>query len=192
MDANPVARAGIGGSGNVGLNDVSTRTWDDTNKNFVPDCDFANFKANGECGNVANQNYGTKVFTQSFDPEVTEGWGNRQYEWNLGVSVQQELFPRVSATIGYYRTFFDPKKFGTPEAAAEQSSVWGRPLPQKTLYLHGNQDGLFPLTDEQLHNEVRPLVAADATAIMVSGVGHFMLVEKPHVVNRYILDFIRS
>ena len=98
----------------------------------------------------------------------------------------------LQATIGYYRTFFDPKKFGTPEAAAEQSSVWGRPLPQKTLYLHGNQDGLFPLTDEQLHYEVRPLVAADATAIMVSGVGHFMLVEKPHVVNRYILDFIRS
>ncbi|HEY4409842.1 MAG TPA: alpha/beta hydrolase, partial [Acidimicrobiia bacterium] len=96
------------------------------------------------------------------------------------------------ATIGYYRTFFDPKKFGTPEHAAEQASVWGRPLPQRTLYLHGNQDGLFPLTDEQLHNEVRPLIGPNADVVMVSGVGHFMLVEKPAVVNRYILDFIKS
>jgi hypothetical protein len=106
LDANPVARAGIGGSGTVGLNDVSTRTWNDANKNYVPECDFANFAKNGECEAVANQNYGTKKFTQSFDPSVSQGWSNRPYEWNFGLSVQQELLPRVSATVGYYRRWF--------------------------------------------------------------------------------------
>ena len=36
----------------------TTRSWTDSNDNYVPDCDLGNFGANGECGAVANQNFG--------------------------------------------------------------------------------------------------------------------------------------
>ena len=40
-----------------------------------------------------NQNFGKEVFTKSFDPELIHGWGKRTYNWEMGVSVQQELVP---------------------------------------------------------------------------------------------------
>jgi pimeloyl-ACP methyl ester carboxylesterase len=122
-------------------------------------------------------------------------------DWSPGYDASDDLVKakdcmrppgHLQATVGYYRTFFDPKKFGTPESAAEQAAAWGQALPQRVLYLHGNHDGLVPLTDEKLHNEVRPLIGPNAEAVMVSGVGHFMLVENPAAVNRYILEFIKS
>jgi hypothetical protein len=36
----------------------TTRTWTDSNHNFSPDCDLGNFGVNGECGAVANSNFG--------------------------------------------------------------------------------------------------------------------------------------
>ena len=35
------------------------RSWADANGNFVPDCNLANRAANGECGPLANQNFGS-------------------------------------------------------------------------------------------------------------------------------------
>ena len=53
-----------------------------------------------------NQNFGKEVFTKSFDPEFINGWGKRTYNWEMGVSVQQELMPRVGVTVGYFRRSF--------------------------------------------------------------------------------------
>ena len=72
----------------------------------MPDCDLANPAKNGECGAMANQNFGKNVFSRTFDPALTEGWGNRPYNWEMGASVQQELVPRVSVNVGYYRRWF--------------------------------------------------------------------------------------
>src|SRR5688500_495055 len=37
------------------------------------------------------------------DPEITEGWGVRPYNWQFGASVQHEILPRVSVDVGYNR-----------------------------------------------------------------------------------------
>ena len=53
-----------------------------------------------------NQNFGKDVFTKSFDPDLIHGWGKRTYNWEMGISVQQELLPRVGLTVGYFRRWF--------------------------------------------------------------------------------------
>ena len=53
-----------------------------------------------------NQNFGKEIFTKSFDPDLIHGWGKRTYNWEMGVSVQQELLPRVGVTVGYFRRWF--------------------------------------------------------------------------------------
>jgi hypothetical protein len=72
--------------------------------NFIPDCDLNNPAANGECAAMDNQNLGKPVFVRSFDPNYVEGWGNRANNWSMGVAVQQEIVPRVSATFSFNRT----------------------------------------------------------------------------------------
>ncbi|PYR02789.1 MAG: hypothetical protein DMG00_28095, partial [Acidobacteria bacterium] len=37
---------------------TANRSWNDTNRNYYPDCDLGNFQANGECGALDNQNFG--------------------------------------------------------------------------------------------------------------------------------------
>jgi hypothetical protein len=53
-----------------------------------------------------NQNFGKEIFTKSFDPELIHGWGKRTYNWEMGVSLQQEVLPRVGVTVGYFRRWF--------------------------------------------------------------------------------------
>src|SRR5262245_13086188 len=40
-----------------------TRSWNDVNRNYVPDCVLENPLANGECGNLSNPAFGTLTFT---------------------------------------------------------------------------------------------------------------------------------
>ena len=81
----------------------TTRSWSDTNKDYVANCDLANPAKNGECGALDDQNFGKEVFSRSWDPGFVTGWGTRPYSWSTGLSVQQELFPRVSVAVGYFR-----------------------------------------------------------------------------------------
>ena len=46
------------------------------------------------------------MFNRTFDPDFIHGWGNRPYNWELGVSVQQEVVPRVSVNVGYFRRWW--------------------------------------------------------------------------------------
>jgi hypothetical protein len=84
----------------------ATRTWSDTNRNFVPDCNLVNVAANGECLALSNANFGTVVRGSTFDPDLVEGWGNRNYNWEFSTSVQQRLLPRVAVDIGYFRRWY--------------------------------------------------------------------------------------
>ena len=96
LDMNPIVRTSTN----------STRGWNDADRDFVPDCDLMNREANGECARLDNQNLGRPVFNRSFDPNFVGGWGSRPYNWSLGLAVQQELAPRVSATVSFNRNWW--------------------------------------------------------------------------------------
>ena len=90
-----------------------TRAWTDANQNFVPDCDLLNpaaqdLRASGGdlCGVLSNTNFGKNVLTNNFDPGLLNGWGVRPSDWNLGVSIQQQIGPRSSVDVTYSRRWF--------------------------------------------------------------------------------------
>ena len=84
----------------------ATRNWNDANRNFVPDCDLINPAANAECGAISNRNFGSTRPGVAYDPDITEGWNKREYNWQFSAGVQRELVPRVSLDVGYFRTWF--------------------------------------------------------------------------------------
>ena len=64
---------------------------------------LTNPAAQADCGPEANPNLGLPVFARTYDPNFISGWGHRPFNWELGVSVQQQVLPRVSVNAGYYR-----------------------------------------------------------------------------------------
>jgi hypothetical protein len=84
-----------------------TRTWTDRDNDYVADCDLSNPLAQTTtvdfCGQISNLAFGTDQFNTTQDPALLSGWGVRSSDWQVGVSVQQELLPRVSMEFGYYR-----------------------------------------------------------------------------------------
>ena len=85
------------------LTSSTTRTWTDANGNYVPDCDLLNRGLNGECAAIGTAAFGTNAFTSDLDPDLRNGWGVRPGDWQVGVSVQQQILPRVSVEVGYNR-----------------------------------------------------------------------------------------
>ena len=90
------------------------RTWTDANRNFNPDCDLYNplahdlRSAGGDfCGEISNLAFGTGTLSNSFDPDLVNGWGVRPSDWSLSVSVQQQLLARASVEIAYHRRWFN-------------------------------------------------------------------------------------
>jgi hypothetical protein len=91
-----------------------TRTWIDANSNFQPDCDLMNPLANDRrssggdfCGQMSNLDFGQKVLSDHYDPDLLTGWGVRASDWSLGVSVQQQILPRMSIEVAYHRRWFN-------------------------------------------------------------------------------------
>jgi hypothetical protein len=83
-----------------------TRVWNDTNFNYVPDCDLANRGANGECGAMSNQNFGGLNVTTVYDDDVLRGFGKRGYNWDVTAELQRELTQGMSVNVGYYRNWY--------------------------------------------------------------------------------------
>jgi hypothetical protein len=92
----------------------TSRTWNDTlygpgdprSGNYAPDCDLTNRFANGECGAMDNQRFGTPVVATRYSRDVTEGWGVRPFNWQTTVSVQHELRPGIGVAFGYFHTWW--------------------------------------------------------------------------------------
>ena len=80
-----------------------TRTWNDANRDFVPQCDLTNLLANGECAQASNLAFGSAVPTEQFDKDLITGFNHRQSNWETSVSVVHELMPRVGIDVGYFR-----------------------------------------------------------------------------------------
>jgi hypothetical protein len=83
----------------------TSRTWTD-NGDYVPQCDFMNPAANGECGVWQTATFGQPLSAAPINPAILEGWGVRPSDWQLGVSVQHEVLPRTSVEAGYHRRWF--------------------------------------------------------------------------------------
>jgi hypothetical protein len=84
----------------------TTRSWGDANRNFVPECDLINPVANGECGAMANRNFGSTAAGLNFDDDLVSGWGKINHNWQFSTGIQQQILPRVSADVSYFRTWF--------------------------------------------------------------------------------------
>ncbi len=116
-DANPALRipfgtglstTGVCSFGALGFaNPCVARTWTDANFDLVPDCVLTNPLANGECGQIDNLQFGSNQLVGArFADNLFSGSGLRPSDWSFGVSVQQEIFPRASVEVGYYRRSF--------------------------------------------------------------------------------------
>jgi hypothetical protein len=90
-----------------------TRAWVDANANFTPDCnllspDAQDLRASGGdlCGVLSNVSFGTGEMTNAYDAAILSGWGVRPSDWDLAVSIQQQIGRRSSVDISYSRRSF--------------------------------------------------------------------------------------
>jgi pimeloyl-ACP methyl ester carboxylesterase len=94
----------------------------------------------------------------------------------------------LTAALGYYRaTLGDGPKSPTLD---EPQAGWMTPTPIPLLYLHGATDGCLGaelVTDAAAH-----LPAPGSRAQIIDGVGHFLHVEAPDVVNPLIVEFLQE
>jgi hypothetical protein len=93
---------------------ITTRPWTDNNGNYRVDCDVLNGQPQSPattgsidtCGVFSDLNFGRARPGTRLDDAILGGWGSRPHDWQFGVSVQQELMPRVSVEAGYYRRWW--------------------------------------------------------------------------------------
>jgi hypothetical protein len=92
------------------------RSWTDQDGDKVVDCDLLNFAAQSPAtgsvdtcaaltGNDLNFG-GTSGNLTQVNPDTLHGWGVRENDWQWGLTVQQELLPRMSIEVGYARRWF--------------------------------------------------------------------------------------
>jgi hypothetical protein len=92
----------------------ATRTWTDQNGNYVPDCDLRNplaqdNRASGGdlCQQLSDLNFGNlNPRNLGYHPDILTGWGVRQYNWETSLQFEHEVFPGVSAEVGYFRRWY--------------------------------------------------------------------------------------
>jgi hypothetical protein len=99
---------GIGRNPNpvLALTQSVNRSWTDTNRDFIPQCDLLNPAANNAgdaCGPISDTTFGTARPGELYDEDLTTGWGHRPSNWEFSVGVQRELFPGVALDVGYFR-----------------------------------------------------------------------------------------
>src|SRR5262249_44494460 len=103
---------------------TTTRTWNDANHNYMPDCNLSNPAANGECQGDTNQLFGTSTYQNAIDSNILT---IRPIDYQFGVSVQQQLAARISIEAGYFhrwlQNFFVTDNVAVPTAGFQQFSL---------------------------------------------------------------------
>lgn len=119
-------------------------------------------------------------------------------DWSPGFDASGEL-PAVkdaigdpanlAAAIGYYRATLGSGARSPQYDAVEAAGA--APLTMPALYLHGSNDGCMgsELIDASVASA---LPHPDSRIEVVDGVGHFLQLEAPELVNQLILDFVTA
>ena len=71
---------------------------------FIPQCDLQHRRGQRRMRRAwTRPTFGTATrTTAAIDPAILNGWNVRPGDWQIGVSVQQQLLPRVSMEAGYF------------------------------------------------------------------------------------------
>jgi len=97
----------------------------------------------------------------------------------------------LKAALGYYRSYFEPSRFGSPEWVQEKRALFGRPVPQSVLYLHGTRDGCIGL-DAIAMDKIPKVLGPGSAVEPVADVGHFFWLQKPEQINDRAVRFLTA
>jgi hypothetical protein len=87
----------------------ATRTWTDSNHNYIPDCVLGPSvpQANGECGALSDQTFGqVRAGNTRVADDAQHGFNKQLYNWQGSISIQQELRQGTALSAGYFRTWY--------------------------------------------------------------------------------------
>jgi hypothetical protein len=110
----PAQNAGIytGAAPTSTIVTAATRSWTDSNKNFVVDCNLvtpgasdATGSGGDRCGGLNNTNFGTLNPGFTYSSELLNGL--RPWDYQVGVALQQQLTSRVSVEVQWNKRWFD-------------------------------------------------------------------------------------
>jgi hypothetical protein len=141
------------------LSTTTSRTWTDSNKNYVVDCNLLSSAAQdlsasgGDvCGSNPNLNFGTQVFDSTLDPALLSGWGVRTGDWQWGASVQHEVLPRVAVELGYQRRWLvNSTVIDNRNRSASDHTTFGVTIPTDSRLPGGGGgvlQGLYNVTSD--------------------------------------------
>jgi hypothetical protein len=107
----PAQNAGIytGAAPTSGIVTTATRSWTDTNGNKAVDCNLtipgASTTPGGDtCGGLSNTNFGTLNQAFTYSDQILHGL--RPWDYQVGVAVQQQVTPRISAEVQWNKRWF--------------------------------------------------------------------------------------
>jgi hypothetical protein len=82
----------------------TTRSWNDSNGDFIIQGDPLNPLANGELGPGSNARFGQPAaITTRVDPEFAKGFRVRPNQWEVTAGVQQEIIPGLAVDATFVR-----------------------------------------------------------------------------------------
>ena len=89
---------------------TASRAWTDANGDYVPQ--------DSELGPLSNASFGQVVRRTTFADEVLTG--NRPYNWQGSLQLQQQLWNGVAINVGYFRTWYGNFRVTVNEAVTVQ------------------------------------------------------------------------
>ena len=156
------------------LTRTTNRTWNDANRNVVPDCDLRNPVSNGECGPWSDLTFGQLVGAR-YAPGVLSGWNREYANWQASVSLQHELRPGFGVSAGYFRTWYVGDAGGSGIPGAETTltvtdNLKVTPKDFDEFCIAAPSDSRLPASGRQLCGlfDVRPALFGQSDNVITS------------------------